>query len=64
MNDNPLAALSIICNDENGRLKMDEELLIAVFAIVGGIAIIALFAYPLWDSLRLGSRNISCAVHD
>ena len=27
---------------------MDEELLIAVFAIIGWIAIIALFAYLLW----------------
>ena len=27
---------------------MDEELLIAVFAIIGGIALIALFAYLLW----------------
>ena len=27
---------------------MDEELLIAVFVIIGGIALIALFAYLLW----------------
>ena len=27
---------------------MDEELLIAVFAIIGWIAIVALYAYLLW----------------
>ena len=43
---------------------MDEELLIAVFALIGGIALFALFAYLLWIVLDwlLGILHAPIAV--